>query len=229
MGHIVNHAQCHRLDARATQTAGTDAQQRLALLDIHRHTHQCVDERNRVGTLSLYRTGDVGNAGYVRRKLHDQGLVIHLAHRLYHTCSTLAGNAESHTSILYVRAGNIQLDGRNLIQLIHTCRTLRIALRRVSAHVYDHIGIDVLNLRIDVLAEVLHTLVLKSHTVEHSLWSFSHAWIVISLAWFQGSTLYDDTSDFLQRNEISKLQSVAESSRCSHHWILQLQILYIYT
>ena len=38
-------------------------QERLALLNVHRHTHQRVDERNRVGTLSLYRTGDVGNAG----------------------------------------------------------------------------------------------------------------------------------------------------------------------
>ena len=204
MSHIPNHAQGNRLNARTAQTTRTDAQERLALLNIHRHTHQGVDERNRIGTLSLHGTGDVGNAGNIRRKLHDEGFLINLSHCLHHAGCTLAGYTESHAAILHVRTGDVQLYGRNLIQLVDARSTLGITLRRMSAHVDNHIGINVLNLRINVRAEILHTLVLQTYAVEHALRRFSHTRIVVSLARLQGSALHDNTANLLQRNEIGK-------------------------
>ena len=74
----------------------------------------------------------------------------------------------------------------------------------MSAHVDNHIGINVLDLRINVRAEILHTLVLQTYAVEHALRRFSHTRIVVSLARLQGSALHDNTANLLQRNEIGK-------------------------
>ena len=80
-----------------------------------------------------------------------------------------------------------------------------------------------------MIAEIFHALVLESHAVQHTLRSLSHARIVITLTRLQGGSLYDDATDFLQWHEVCKFQTIAEGSRCRHHWILQFQLMYVYT
>ena len=98
----------------------------------------------------------------------------------------------------------------------------------MSRNIDNHICINVLNLRIDVFAEIIHTFVLQSHTIEHALWSFSHTRIIITLTRFQSSTFHDNTTDFFQWYEIGKFQTISECAGSCHYRVLQLQIMYIY-
>ena len=79
-----------------------------------------------------------------------------------------------------------------------------------------------------MLAEIVNTLVLQSHTVEHSHRSFSHAWIIVTLTRLKRCTLHDNTSNTIKWNEIGKFKSISECARCCHHRILQMQIIYFY-
>ena len=91
-----------------------------------------------------------------------------------------------------------------------------------------HIGVDILDLRIDMLAEIIYALILQAHTVEHSLWCLCHSGIVIALARLQRGALYNNAAYLVKRYKIGKLQSVTKSSRGCHHGILEFQMMYIY-
>ena len=155
--------------------------------------------------------------------------MISLTHSLNHAGSTLWSYSEGHTALLYVRTGDVQLNGRNMLQLVNTGCTLGIILRTGTGHIHNHIGVDVLNLRINVLAEIIHSLVLQSNAVEHSRCGLSHTRIRISLTRVQCGSLNDDTTQVFQIDEICKLQTVAECTGSGHHRILQIQSSNLYS
>ena len=145
-----------------------------------------------------------------------------------HALGTCTGHAKGHTAVFHVRTRDIQFNRRNPFERINTCCTLSIVIRRRAADVDNHIGVNILDLRIDVFAEVINALVLKAHTVEHAHRRLSHARIVVALTWMQSGSLHDDTAQLVERHKILKLKSIAEGARGRHHGILQLQILYLY-
>ena len=129
--------------------------------------------------------------------------------------------------MLDVGAGDIQLNGRDMLQLVDTGRTLGIILGTNAGDIHNHVGADILNLRIDMLAEVIHTLVLKTYAIEHSLCRLCHTGIGISLAGLQRSAFDDDTANIFQVHEILELQTVAECSAGGHYGIAELKACYV--
>ena len=165
--HLPHHPQGYRLHSRTTQTTSIDTQQRLTALDINSHSHQGVDERHTVGTLPFYGLRNLTDIRHVGRELHDERLVITGTHGLHHTRSPSTGHTKGHTTVFHVRTTDIQLYRGNLVQRVDAGCTFGIVLWRRTADIDDHIRIDILNLRIDMLTEVIDTLVLQSHAVEH--------------------------------------------------------------
>ena len=78
-----------------------------------------------------------------------------------------------------------------------------------------------------MITEVVNTLVLQSHTIQHTTGRFCHSRIVVTLTWFQCRPFHDDATNTIQRHKVSKLQSVAKRARSRHHRILQRQSAYI--
>ena len=159
----------------------------------------------------------------------NQCLMVSLAYGPDHAGSPLTGDSKGHAAILDVGTRYVELYGRNTLQGIDAGGALGIVLRRRAADIDNHIGVDVLNLRVDVLAEIVDTLVLQSHTVQHALCRLGHTGIVIALACMEGSAFDDDASQTVQGYEVLKLQPVAESPARRHHWVLQRQCAYIYS
>ena len=155
--------------------------------------------------------------------------MIALAHGTYYAGCTSCGNAESHTALLYVGAADVELDGRNIVESVDASSTLGIVVGRRTAYIDNHIGVDVFNLRIDVLAEVVDTLVLQTNAVEHTLCCLSHTRIVVALARIERSALNDDATYAVEWHEVGEFEAVAECSRCGHNGILEFQTAYFYT
>ena len=154
--------------------------------------------------------------------------MITLTHSLHHTRRPSTGHTEGHTAVLHIRTRDIQFDGGNLLQRVDTGSTLGIVLRRRPAHVDDHVRVDILDLGVDLLTEIVHTLVLQTHAVQHSTGRLRHPGVVITLAGLQRRTLHDNAANTVQRHQVGKLQTVAEGARGRHHGILQRQILDLY-
>ena len=154
--------------------------------------------------------------------------MIALANGTNHRGSPFAGDAESHSALLHIRTRDVQFDGRNAFQLVNTGGTFGIVLGRRAADVHQHIGLDVLHFRINMLTEIIHALVLKSHTVEHALGSLGHTGVVVALARLQRGAFHDDAANLTEVYEVGKFNAVAKRARGSHHGILQFQFSYLY-
>ena len=155
--------------------------------------------------------------------------MIALTHGPHHAGSSLTTRTEGHTTLLHIRTGYVQLDGRDLLKRINASSAFCIVVRCRAAHVNDNVCIDVLHLRIDVLAEVVDTFVLQAHTVQHATGRLCHARIVIALTRMQRCSFHDDTANLIKWHKILKLQPITKRSRCCHHRILHRQLSYIYT
>ena len=152
--------------------------------------------------------------------------MVSLAYGTHNACCASGCNAKRHTSLLYVRARDVKLDSWYIVESVYAGGTLGIIVWRRTAYVDNHIGVDILNLRIDVLAEVVYTLVLQTYAVEHTLGCFCHTWVVVALSWIERGTLDDDAADAVEWHKVGKLQTISECSRCGHYGILQLQTAY---
>ena len=80
-----------------------------------------------------------------------------------------------------------------------------------------------------MVAEVVHSLVLQSHAVEHSRRCLSHSGIVVSLTRLQSRAFYDDAAYLVEAHEVGVFQSVTECAGGCHHRILQPEPVYSYT
>ena len=115
-----------------------------------------------------------------------------------------------------------------MVQRVYTGSTLGVVVGRRTADVDNHIGVDILNLGIDMLSKVVDTFVLQTHAVEHTRRGLGHAGIVVALTGVERGALHDDGSEAVERNEVLKLKPVAEGARGGHHGVLQLQAPYIH-
>ena len=113
--YLPHHTQGNWFDSRSAKSSSINTQHSATLLYINSHSHQSVDQRYTVGTLSLTGKGDISNIRHVGRKLYYQRLVITLTDSPYYAFCTGTGDTESHTPIFYVRTRNIQLDGWYLV------------------------------------------------------------------------------------------------------------------
>ena len=145
-----------------------------------------------------------------------------LANSLHNGSSSRAGDTERHTAFFHIRTRDIHLDSWNTFQRIKLLCSLCIRLRRITTNIDYHIRVDIFYLRIDMFDKVIYSLILQTYAVKHSLRCLYHTWIVISLTWFQCRTLNDNTSNFLQWYEISKLQTIAKGTTGCHYRILEL-------
>ena len=138
--------------------------------------------------------------------------MITLANGLHHARSACTRDSESHSAILHIRTGDIQFDGRNLLERIDAGCALGIVVGRRTADVDNHIGIDVLNLRIDVLTEIIDTLVLKPYAVEHAAGCLGHTGVIIALTGTEGSALDNDAANAVEGHQVGELQPIAEGA-----------------
>ena len=72
-----------------------------------------------------------------------------------------------------------------------------------------------------MLTEIVDTLVLKAHTIEHALGCLCHTGIIVTFTGMQRCTLDNDATQAIKGDEISKLQPVAKGARGCHYGILQ--------
>jgi hypothetical protein len=115
-----------------------------------------------------------------------------------------------------------------MVQSVNTGCTLGVILWRRATYVDDIITASGQQLGIDVLAEIVDTLILESHTVEHALRGLGHAWIVVALARLQRGALHNDATNLTEIYKVLKLKTIAKCSRGGHHRIFQLECAYIY-
>ena len=79
-----------------------------------------------------------------------------------------------------------------------------------------------------MLTEVVHTLVLQTHTVQHATGRFCHTGVVITFTRMQSRSFDDDTANAIQWYKISKFKAIAKRTGGSHDWILQREASYAY-
>ena len=63
-----------------------------------------------------------------------------------------------------------------------------------------------------MLTEVIDTLVLQSHAVEHPGRGLCHTGVVVALTGLQGRSFHDDATNPVKGHEIGKLQPIAEGA-----------------
>ena len=102
-----------------------------------------------------------------------------------------------------------------------------IIIGRTAADIDDEMRVDVLDLGIDVVAEILHPFVLQPDTVEHSLWRFCHAWIVVAFSMMECGAFDDDGSYVFEVDEVGIFHSISERARSGHDGVLELEFTYI--
>ena len=228
LGHLPHHAQRNGLHTRAAQASRADAEARAPALHIDTHAHEGIDERNTIGSLGFHGTSYFGNIRYVGRKLYYQGFIVYASYCPHHTCRSFTGDAKGHASALHIGAGYVQLDARNGGQRSDAGSTGCIVLGRMSGHVDQHIGLQILQLRINLFTEIIGSLVLQSHTVEHARRGFRHARIIVAFARCQSGSLDNKPAQAVQVNKIGELQAVAKGAGSRHHGIFQIQSAYLY-
>ena len=112
-------------------------------------------------------------------------------------CRSVASDTECHTALAHIRTRNIQLNRRNMLQLANPLGTLHIIIQRRTADIDNHVRANILYLRINLFTKVIYTLVLKSHTIEHTRSRFSHARIIVSFARMECRAFYDNASQLV--------------------------------
>ena len=107
-----------------------------------------------------------------------------------------------------------------MVERIDASGTLRIVLGSGSADVDDDVGVNVLDRRVDVVAEIIDAFVLQSHAVEHSFRRLHHARIVVAFAGVERRTFDDNAANAVEGHEIGKFKTVAERAGGGHDGIL---------
>ena len=79
-----------------------------------------------------------------------------------------------------------------------------------------------------MFTEVVNTLVLQTHTVQHTTGDLCHTRIVVTLTRLQRRTFYDNATQTSEVYKILKLNTIAKRTTGSHYWVLQTQRAYIY-
>ena len=141
MGHLPYHADSHRLDRRAAEATGDGAEHGSATLHVDGHAEHRVDKADAVGAGALDGLGDVDDAGNVGRELHYQGFMVYLAHLRDHLGGHLGVGAETHAALLDVGAGDVELDGGDVLQLVDLFGHGAVLLDGGAADVDDDVGL----------------------------------------------------------------------------------------
>ena len=77
-----------------------------------------------------------------------------------------------------------------------------------------------------MLAEVVDTLVLQTHGIEHTRRRLGHTRIGVALTMVERGTLDDDTAETVEVYEVGKLGAVTECARCCHHRVGKFELAY---
>ena len=65
MEHFIDHTHSHGLDSRTTESTSADAQLGATTLNVDGHTHQRIDKRHSIGSLTLAGACNVSNVGNI--------------------------------------------------------------------------------------------------------------------------------------------------------------------
>ena len=115
-----------------------------------------------------------------------------------------------------------------MLQFVDDGCRFSVILHLRPRNIHNHVGLDVLDLGIDVVCKIVHALVLKPHRIQHPHGSFCHARIRVSLPRQKCGSFDDDSAYIFQIDEILKLQSITECTRCRHHRIRHIQLANVY-
>ena len=110
---LVDLQQGNRFDGGAGQSALIISDNRCPVFDIDGHAHQCVDDREGIGTRIDTATGIFGNVGLIGLQLGNQGLAGDGTAGLYHSCRHIRIIAKGDATFLDIWAGNVDLDAVN--------------------------------------------------------------------------------------------------------------------
>jgi len=91
---------------------------------------------------------------------------------------------ESHSTFLYIGTGNIQFDGRDVIQGVDFFCSLRIISDGRPGNIYQNIRFDILYFRINTFDEIIDPFILQADCIQHTGRGFSHTGIGIPFAVF---------------------------------------------
>ena len=130
------------------------------------------DERYTVCPFSLHSLGNLSDISDIRRQFYDKRLVVTGTHGLDHTRRPSTGYTKRHATLLDIRTGNVQLNGRNILQVIDACRTFSIIFWRRTTDIDNHIGVNVFDFRINMLTKIIHSLVLQPYAIQHTRGGF---------------------------------------------------------
>ena len=197
------------------------------MLHIYSHSQHSIDERNTVGSCILHRFGNVHDAGHIGSQLYNHCLTIYLAHRSHHLSRHIGVGAEAHAPFLYIWTADIQLNRRNMLQCVNLLCHFAVFLNGGTGHIDNNIGIYILDSIIDVLTKSIHTHILQTYGIEHPRWCLCHTRVWIALPTLSGGAFHHNAAQTIQVDKIGKLFTITKRTRCSHHRILQLQIMYL--
>ena len=184
LSHLPYHTKSNRLNSRTAQPSGIYTQHRFTPFDINSHTHQCIDKRYAVCALSLNSTCNLCDVCHVWRQLDNQRFMITLTYSPNYACRPLTSHSEGHTAVFHVRTRYIQFYCRDILQSIYSCGTFRIIFRRRATYIHNHVRVDILYFRVNMFTEVVHTLILEPHAIQHPRSCFCHTRIIITLSRF---------------------------------------------
>ena len=95
-------------------------------IDVDCHTGNRVNQRQCIRSLGLRDAGKNRNVGNIRRQLHDERFPACSPYQRDHPLRLRRIGTESHSSMLYIRTGNIELYGRNFRDAVQTGGKFRI-------------------------------------------------------------------------------------------------------
>ncbi len=136
-----------------------------------------------------------------------------LADSLHDRGGSVAGGSESHAALFHIGTRYVQFNGVYSRQLRYALGCGNVLLHRRARHIHHYLGVKRLEFRIYLCGEMLHALVLKPHSVQHTRGRFSHTGVGIAFARLKRRALDYKAAKTLQIEEISVFKSVAECTR----------------
>jgi hypothetical protein len=162
-------------------------------MDVDRHPHDGIDDRQRVrsGFYTLARV--LPNISLIRRELRDQRLLRHRTARGDDARGHFGIVAELNAAFFDVRTRDVDLD-RIDRRVVESTRDFDIVIDRRAADIRDKARFGEVERRQYRGDDVLGTRVLQSDRIQHSHRRFVHAMRRISQAWLARRTFEHDAA-----------------------------------
>lgn len=168
MGDLPYHTDGDRFDTGAAESASDSAEAGAPVFDIDSHAEEGVDEGDGVGASLFDSARDVDDAGDVRCKFDDEGLVVDLPDGGDDLSGHVGVGAEAHAAFFDIRAADVEFDGGDTVEGVDTLSDGAVFVDRRATDVDDDIGVETGDRGVDIGAEGVDADILETHGVEHA-------------------------------------------------------------